>query len=154
MRSWLLLSFCLVIFVFLCLALSFQTTTLTQLSCRAPCCPVHHPEAPRKLMDDAQNRRKQNLTHEWAHEWPHEWVHEWPHESPHESTHEGWVSCFQPFKESPRNIPRRCPRKGPRVDGRGSPVLFSPVLFFDQLSESTLPRESTQKINTVKSIER
>ena len=28
------------------------------------------------------------------------------------------------------------------MDSRGSPVLFSPVLFFDQLSESTLPRES------------
>ena len=35
---------------------------------------------------------------------------------------------FGPFKDSPRNIPRRCPRKGPRVDGRGSSVLFSPVL--------------------------
>ena len=62
----------------------------------------------------------------------HEWVHESPHESPHESTHEDWFPCFQPFKDSPRNIPRRCPWKGPRVDGRGSPVLFSPVLFFDR----------------------
>ena len=79
-------------------------------------------------MDDAQNRRERTSTHERAHEWVHEWPHESAHESPHESTHEGWFPCFQPFKDSPRNIPRRCPR----VDGRGSPVLFSPVLFFDQ----------------------
>ena len=77
-------------------------------------------------MDDAQNRRKRTSTHEWP--------HEWPHESSHESTREGWFPCFQPFKDSPRNVPRRCPRKGPRVDGRGSPVLFSPVLFFDQFN--------------------
>ena len=44
----------------------------------------------------------------------------------------GPISLFSAFKDSPRNLPRRCPRKGPRVDGRGSPVLFSPVLFFDQ----------------------
>ena len=86
-------------------------------------------------MDDAQSRRKRNLTCEWAHEWPHQWVHEWPHESAHASTHEGWFPCFQPFKDSPRNIPRRSPRKGPRVDGRGSPGLFSPVLFSDHQRE-------------------
>ena len=45
----------------------------------------------------------------------------------------GLISLFSAFKDSPRNLPRRCPRKGPRVDGRGSPVLFSPGLFFDQV---------------------
>ena len=41
------------------------------------------------ILGDTQNRRKRNLTHEWAHEWVHEWPHESAHESPHDSTHEG-----------------------------------------------------------------
>ena len=56
-----------------------------------------------------------------------------PRVRPREPPREHPLPCFQPFKDSPRNIPRRYPRKGPRVDGRGSPVLFSSVLFFHQL---------------------
>ena len=63
-------------------------------------------------MDDAQNRRKRNLTHEI---WPTSGSTSPPTRAPNESTHEGWFPCFQPFKNSPRNIPGRCPRKGPRV---------------------------------------
>ena len=95
-------------------------------------------------MGETQSRRKRTSTHEWVHEWHHEWAHEWTHEcvheiaheSAHDRTHEAWFPCFQPFEDSPRklprNVPRRCSRKGPRVDGRGSPVLFSPVLFVGQ----------------------
>ena len=91
-------------------------------------------------MDDAQNRRKRTSTHEWAHEWPHECIHEWPHESAHEPPREhprGLISLFSALQGLPTKHPTKV-----STDGRGSPVLFSPVLFLDQQKS---PRKHPRK---------
>ena len=89
-----------------------------------------NPKSP--FLGDTQSRRKRNLTHEWATSGP---------------TSGSTSDPTSPRARAPTRAATRadfpvfcpsCPRKGPRVDGRGSPVLFSPVLFFDHFSGRNL----------------
>ena len=71
---------------------------------------------------------------------PREAPRECPREPPQEHPR-GLISLISALRglptKAPTKHPRRCPRKGPRMDGRGSLVLFSPVLFFDQHCDSS-----------------
>ena len=100
---------------------------------------LRSPQQPRESGLRAGQAKANLDPHEWPHEWAREWSHEWAQESAHESarglifpllstSRTAHENSHETFNEGVHGSAH----ESVHSSGRGSPVLFSSVMFLDQ----------------------